>query len=123
MGECPNPECHENVEGIRKALFGESGTSGIVGCLRDKMPKKWLWIAILVFGIPLLSVGVKLWADNASNDLKFAKVEEVKQHGSEIEVLKSKYDNVAVILQELKANQCEMRKDIKKLLSRENNGK
>ncbi len=121
MGECPNPECHENVEGMKRALFGESGTSGIVGCLRGKMPKKWLWVAILVFGIPLLSVGVKLWADNASNDLKFAKVEEVKQNETQIEVLKSQYCNIEATLSEIKKSQREMRKDIKKLLMRDAN--
>jgi len=121
---CPNPDCHANVEEMRKTLYGETGTGGVVGCLKDKIPKKWIFYFIATFGIPLFSIGVKLWADNQSNALKYATRRSLALHETRLQILEERYSQIIKKLNKLETLSDETRKDIKRLLERSSqNGK
>ena len=115
---CPDPECHKRLEGMASTLYGSDGTGGVVGCLKEKVPKKWIWIIVLAFGLPALAFGANLWHKSNSRELEFAQKEVVNDHEVRLRVQENRYEEIIETMKQLKRNQEEMRKDIRKLLIR-----
>jgi len=116
--ECPSPECRKNVEGMRRTLFGRDGAGGVVGCMKEKVPKRWLWWIILAFGLPAASFAATTWYKAKSAELRFATVRVTTDHEARIRVLESRTAEISQVLKRIEDNQGEFRSDIKKLLER-----
>lgn len=116
MTNCPDPECQSTLHKIEEALYGKDGTGGLVRCVANKVPKKWLYIIIGVIAIPSISTGVKLWSDNQSAGMRFADKQAVAAQNERVAKLESSYTLLYEAIKELKANQYEMRRDIKNIL-------
>ena len=116
MSGCPDKECQASLHKIEEALYGKDGTGGIVRCVANKMPKKWLYVIIGVVAIPVISIGAKLWSANQSNMVRFAEKEALAEQCVRVARLESNYNMLYESIKELKTNQCEMRKDIKDIL-------
>ena len=115
-GGCPAPECHEQLQGLKKAIYGEDGKSGIVGCLKDKVPKKWLWTALGISLIPSISFTASVYYKTRASDLMYAAKPVVAELTNRINLLEYKDQELRAILHRIEESQLEMQKDIKKLL-------
>jgi len=100
--QCPAPDCHEAIK----------------LCLKDKVPKKWLWWIITAFGLPALGFGGSTWYMARSADLKFMTVRGAADQEARIMVLENKVNDICTALGRIEKNQEEFRGDIKVLLQR-----
>jgi len=116
MNGCPAPECHEQLQGLKRAIYGEDGKSGILGCLKDKVPKKWIWAILGVSLIPSISFTASIWYKTQASDLLYAPKTAVAELTNRVSLLEYKDQELRAILQRIEENQIEMQKDIKKLL-------
>ena len=116
MTGCPSPECHEQLQEVRRAIYGEDGKGGILTCLKDKVPKKWLWTALGISLIPSISFTASVWYKTQASDLMYAPKTAVTELASKVNLLEYKDQELRAILQRIEENQIEMQKDIKKLL-------
>lgn len=113
MNQCPNAECHKNLEGVRKTLYGEDGAGGIVRCVANKISRNSA-IAFLVFFIStgggFLLYGMEKNSQQNKN---------INQHGQQIEVIKTEMKHIKDSVEKLTKGQYEIRsnqiqiKDIK----------
>jgi TolA-binding protein len=65
--ECPNKDCKARVDGHHATLYGPDGMGGVVGCMKKFVTKKAVWVAVCVFGLTLISTGVKVWTRQEVN--------------------------------------------------------
>ena len=111
--DCPNEECHSNVEGMRKTLFGPDGLSGVAACVKNAVPKKWLWIGFVVIGIPLLVTGIKVWFGQESAHLRYAPLSAQSVLSARMDVADERYAHICAALQRLEKMQAEMKEELK----------
>ena len=59
--ECPDTECRkqrkEDIENIKKTLYGRDGASGIVHCTAKLVPKKWLFYILGALFLAVITSG------------------------------------------------------------------
>jgi len=90
MTNCSDPDCRRDIihrmedaenrvnsqyRDIRKSLFGETGTGGMLRCLTTKVPKRWFWVAVtsillpcaFVFAPLIISIGAEMDARISAN--------------------------------------------------------
>ena len=113
---CPDPECQSTLHKIEEALYGKDGTGGLVRCVANKVPKKWLYAILGAIAIPVISIGAKIWSDNQSAIMRFADKQAIAAQNERIVKLESSYAMLYDAIKELKDNQYEMRRDIKNIL-------
>jgi len=77
--DCDHPKCHEQmVTELNKRATWEQhdNLKNEQGRLREamdkRMPKSWLWLGVVFVGLPSLGIGAGLWAEQASDQLRFA---------------------------------------------------
>ena len=102
MTACKTPECHEEIK----------------LCVKEKVPKSWIWKGLTAFLIPALAFSGVIWAKLESNDVKFAEKAVVAKNRTDINVAKSQINSINDQLKRLESGQLEIRKDIKILLQR-----
>ena len=102
MGQCPAPKCHEALK----------------LCLKDKVPKRWLWWILLAFGVPAAGFATSTWYSARSADLKFATIARVSEQQARISVLEARMEEMVYTLGRIERNQEELRLDVKTLLQR-----
>jgi len=117
---CPAPECHEQLVGIKRTLYGENGKGGVVGCLKDKVPKKWVWALLAISIVPAGSFTASVYYKTRASDLMYASKPVVAELSSRIGLLEYKDQEIRSILKRIEINQREMQQDIKKLLEERN---
>ena len=100
--QCPAPDCHEAIK----------------LCLKDKVPKKWLWWIITAFGLPAAGFATTTWYSARSADLKFTTVKQSSEQEARIRVLENRISQMGEALIRIERNQEEFRHDIKTLLQR-----
>ena len=103
------------MTGFRKTLFGDDGTGGVVGCLKNKVSKTALWTVIVVIGIPLFITGVKVWSSNEASELRFAAATEMHAIKERMSVSEAHFKSMCESLADIKLTLIEVRKDIKRL--------
>jgi len=118
---CPSPECHEQLQEVRRAIYGEDGKGGILTCLKDKVPKKWIWGILAVAVVPATSFTASIYYKTRASDLMYAAKPVVADLTNRVSLLEYKDQEIRAILQRIEQNQLEMQKDIKKLLERQAN--
>ena len=99
--KCPDPSCHEKLK----------------LCLHSLVPKKALWIGLVILGLPMLVTGIKVWSQQESDKLRFADKEgmyRIEQDSATIKVIQNR---IIKDLEEIKTDQKEMQQDIKKILN------
>ena len=121
MTGCPSPECHEQLQEVRRAIYGEDGKGGILACLKDKVPKKWIWGILAIAIVPATSFTASVYYKTQASDLMYAAKPVVADLTSRVSLLEYKDQEIRAILQRIEQNQLEMQKDIKKLLERQAN--
>jgi hypothetical protein len=71
MVHCADPDCRKDIlhkietteerinsqyRDVRRSLFGETGTGGMLRCLTTKVPKRWFWIAVTSILLPCMLI-------------------------------------------------------------------
>lgn len=58
-----DPKCiqEEKVNGMRRTLYGEDGSSGLVSCVKRCVTRNQVWIGFVAVGIPLFIGGYTLY--------------------------------------------------------------
>ena len=115
MAECPNPECRQNVEGLRHTVYGKDGMHGLVACIKDKVPKKWLWTGFTVLGLPLFITGIKVWSGQESDALRYAPLGRVVELERRQDIADERYTYICDALKKIEAAQEEMRHELRGL--------
>lgn len=100
MAGCSDPDCK----------------ASIMRCLNNKVPKKVLYGAFVVFGLPLLITGIKVWSGQEADPLRYVEKKEMVEYGKEQVRLRESVDHMKKDLQEIKDGQTEGQKDIKEIL-------
>ena len=92
------PECKEkfdnqkdDINGLRKSMFGEDGIGGALGCLKDKVSKKAL-IAIAIVMSGFIVAGLTAWGNSKENISK--NKESISVIQSELTHIKETTDNI-----------------------------
>lgn len=99
--KCPAPDCHEQLR----------------LCLKDKVPKKWLWTALGISLIPSISFTASVWYKTQASALLYAPKAAVADLTNKINLLEYKDQELRATLHRIEKNQLEIQKDIKKLLN------
>jgi len=118
MAECPSKECQKNMQGMKKSLYGEDGTAGVVGCMKKMVTKKAAWTGFLLIGIPLLITGVKVWSGQNADPLKYAKKEDVIELQIRASLIEERYAHISEALKRLEKKLDETKKDLLKEIER-----
>ena len=59
------------LDGIKKTLYGTDGTGGVVGCLKKKVSTRTaIWILVAI-GFPMIAGGLQVWSSQNSDHLRF----------------------------------------------------
>jgi hypothetical protein len=82
---CADPVCNDRVNRIHREVFGTENRAPLRDCVKDKVPKRWLWLTLIVLGIPLASISIGVWADQRAGDLKYAPKDATQRAISETE--------------------------------------
>lgn len=115
MGECPSKECHERVIGHHRTLYGLDGTGGIVGCMKQFVKKKTVWIALIAIGIPLIVTGIKVWSSQEQSVLKYATIECITDLDKRITRNEDRFEYIDATMTRIERIQNEIKKEIKKM--------
>lgn len=115
MADCPNKECHNRMTGMQKTLFGEDGTSGLVGLVKSKVSKAALWTAIIILGIPFFVTGIRVWFGTESAALRFADVQAVAVLRERVSIHEIQFKALCESLARFEKTLDEVRSDVKAL--------
>ena len=126
--KCPSEECHNNLEGVRRTLYGNDGKGGLVACVSKKISTN-LAIAFLTFaltfsgGFILYGLAAEKKQNSQLQEIGVIK-EQVKQIKENTEKIGSKVDKMDDHMRaiELKQMTPEQYKAIMKEVIKENNG-
>jgi len=113
LSSCPDKECQANLHKINDALFGKEGTGGIVKCLNNKVPKKWLYVILGFIAIPLITFGAKIYSKNQAFEVRFAEKTALAEQAEKVAKLEIGLQNIQKAIDEIKISQKELRKDLK----------
>ena len=106
MTDCEHPKCHEHLK----------------LCLATKLPKKTAWLAmwalIVVIGIPLFSMGIQVWSGQENDHLRYVEKSEMIAHERESVQTRAAVKHMAKDMNDLKAGQQEVQRDVKEILKR-----
>lgn len=98
---------------MHKTLFGENGLHGIAACVKNAVPKKWLWIGFIFIGIPLIVTGNEVWFGQKSAILKYPTISEHSELVSRMNVADERYAHICSTLERLENVQSEIKEDLK----------
>lgn len=94
MSECPHPECKErlnkHITDTERTFFGRDKQSGVIGCLKAKMPKSWIWKFVTVFGIAIIIAGHTVFSGlQAAENITEQNAKQIAKNAEAIEKLQA----------------------------------
>lgn len=107
--ECPSPECHKNLEGVRKTLYGPDGKSGVAACVQRKVSWKQLGAIASLLIMIIVSVNYRTM-DAAEKALR-----ERAENKQQIEVIHKDLEHLKGTSQELKNGQDKIKEEVQEL--------
>jgi len=107
--QCPSPECHKNMEGMRKTLYGPDGKSGLTACMQRKVSWKQLGFILPVF----LTLTVAMICRNLDAGQRAAK--ERLDNTKQIVVIQKDLEHIKATSRDLKRGQDNIREEVQEL--------
>lgn len=107
--ECPNPECHKNLEGMRKTLYGPDGKSGLTACIQRKV--SWKQLGSIATVLIMILVGMTYRSLDASQNASKERADNAKR----IEVIQKDLEHIKATNQDLKNGQNKIKEEVQEL--------
>ena len=92
--DCPNKDCKARVDGHHATLYGPDGMGGVVSCMKKFVTKKAVWVAVCVFGLTIISTGVKVWTRQEVNPHIYTRKSESAARDNRLTRLEEQYKNI-----------------------------
>jgi len=109
MTECPSPECHRNLEGVRKTLYGPDGKSGVAACVQRKVSWKQMGAIASLLIMIIIAANYRIM-DAAEKALR-----ERAENKQQIEVIHKDLEHIKMTSQELKNGQNKIKEEVQEL--------
>jgi len=106
---CPSPECHKNLEGLRKTLYGPDGKSGVAACVQHKV--SWKQMGAIASLLIMIIVG----SNYRTMDAAEKALRERAENKQQIEVIHKDLEHIKTINQELKNGQSKIKEEVQEL--------
>lgn len=94
-------EVHEDIESIKKTLYGIDGTGGIVGCLKKKVSTRVAMWIIACFILPMVVTGIGVWSAQSSDPLRYASIGTVNMLEQRMILCEERYNTLIKALETL----------------------
>ena len=98
--KCEHPTCHEAMK----------------LCIGKMVSKKAMWVVLLAFGVPIFVSGVKVWSQQAADNLRYASKDEVASCRTNQTKIGETVRHMGVDIEEIKTSQHETQRDVKEIL-------
>lgn len=108
MTQCPDRDCREEL--VRLINEAEDLAKEAKTCAKDKIPKKWLWVFLSVFGLSIMTTGFNVYHEVLGASDKFPTKGEFGKVSEKVAVLESKYPICEKNLEEVKNDVKELQK-------------